>query len=145
MQTVNLYIDTSRKGPRRGDGKYLYLLETQTSRGTATADKKGKLEDATENQLVLQALEEALKRLNRPCRLMIYLECGYVAAVLKNGWAERWEENGWESCRKRPVKDAEKWRSILHLLNAQDFTVLLREEHPYRDWMERELKGAERG
>ena len=140
MKTVHIYIDTSIKGPRRRDGEVLYIMAFEAANGkTADAGNRIKREDTTENQLTILALEAALKRLKTKCRLVLHLECGYAAAVLQNRWYEQWQENGWISAKKEPICDAVIWQSIQYLLNAQEFEVVLKQEHTYRDWMRREL------
>ena len=60
MQDVNIYIETSFHGPARKDGEYLYLLECIRNGAPATREGRGAMERATENQLALTALAEAL-------------------------------------------------------------------------------------
>lgn len=144
MKTVDIYIDTSIKGPRRCDGWYLYIVAMETGAGTADMGDTGKVEDTTENQLTLFALETALKRLTKPCYLVLHLENNYVAGALKNNWPNQWKYNGWMTQKNKPVSDIEKWQSILSLLNAHEFRVCLKEPHTYREWMQRKLKEKEK-
>lgn len=144
MQTVEIYIDTSIKGPRRRDGKCWYIIAYKAANGeTADTGNKIHARDTTENQLTLIGLETALKRLKAPCQLILHLECNHVAAVLNNGWLEEWRYNNWMTRKGTPVADAEKWQSIQYLLNAHEFMVVLKEEHSYRAWMKRELAKTE--
>ena len=145
MRTVDIYIDTSIKGPKRRSGSYLYIIAMDTSAGTADIGNMASLEDTTENQAVLTALEAALKRITKPCRLIIHLECPYVAGALKNKWYEQWRQQAWMTKKGKPVSDTEKWQSIQYLLNAHDFEVRLKEPHTYRDWMQRTLCEKEAG
>lgn len=143
MRSVSIYIDTSIKGPKRRDGTVQYIIAYEASNGkTADAGDKIRAEDTTENHLTLLGLESALKRLNTPCILAIYLECPYIAAMLQNKQYLQWRYNGWMTARNEPVKDVEKWESILYLLDAHDFSVRVKEDHSYRRWMQRELAGA---
>lgn len=143
MKTVDIYIDTSIKGPRRRDGWWTYIIAMETDSGTVDAGDTGKAENTTENTITLIALEIALKRLNRPCHLVLHLECDYVANALINGWPEQWSKNGWMTVKNKPVCNAEKWRSIQEMLNAHDFEVLIKRPHSYREWMKRKLKEKE--
>lgn len=145
MQTVDIYIDTSIKGPKRRDGSYLYIIAMQTSAGPADVGKMDSLEDTTEHQATLTALEAALKRIAKPCRLILHLECQYVAGALLNGWYKQWRQQAWMTQKGKPVCDAEKWQSIEYLLNAHDFEVRLKKPHSYRDWMRRTLSEKEGG
>ena len=146
MRTVDIYIDTSLKGPRRKDGSCLYILSFTTAKGlTADLGQWIRREDTTENQLTLLGLESALKHLQEPCRLILHLECAYLASALENRWYEKWREEGWMNAKNVPVRDAEIWRSIEYLLNAHDFQVCLKQPHTYREWMHRELTGKSDG
>lgn len=136
---VNIYITSGIKSPSRKRGCYLYILETQTARGPATATKKEILEESTENQSTLLALCAALKRLRLSCSLHIYLDCPYVAAALSQGWFTEWEYHGWQNKKGRLVADAEIWRETSSLLRLHEFQIHQKERHPYRKWMEMEV------
>ena len=84
MQDVTIYIETSIHGPARKDGEYLYLLECIRNETPITRDGRGKLEKATENQLAMTALLEALKRLNCPRAVVVYTSCDNLASALNN-------------------------------------------------------------
>ncbi len=146
MQTVDIYIDTSIKGPRRRDGTCLYIIAFRAGNGL-TADAGDRIKEAgtTENHLVLLGLETALKRLKKPCILNIYLECTHVAAALQNRWYEEWRNHNWMTAKGAEVADAPKWRAIQYLLNEHDFQVHLKEEHSYREWMQHELAAGKGG
>lgn len=143
MRTVNIYIDTSIKGPRRRAGAYMYILQVQTAAGSADAGDAEMLEDTTEAQATLTALEKALGRMRQQSNLVIWMDCNYVAAALKNRWYLGWSQKDWKTAKNEPVKDHEKWRRIQYLLNAHDFDVRLKEAHEYRAWMASELKKME--
>lgn len=144
MQTVDIYIDTSIKGPKRREGSFLYIVAMNTSAGTADLGNMDTIPDTTENHLTLSALEAALKRITKACRLIIHLECAYVAGALQNKWYEQWRQQGWMTAKGKSVCDVEKWQSIQYLLNAHEFEVRLKEPHTYREWMQRTLKEKER-
>lgn len=143
MKTVDIYIDTSVKGPRRRDGWYTYIIAMDTAVGTADAGDSVKIEDTTENQATLFALETALKRIKKPCHLVLHLESNYVAAALDKKWYEQWRQAGWMTAKNKPVCDVATWQSIEYLLNAHEFEVRLKEPHTYREWMKRKLKKKE--
>lgn len=140
MRTVDIYIDTSIKGPRRRDGTCLYILAFQAANGK-TADRGRRIQraDATENQLTLLGLEAALRHLKEPCRLILHLECTYVASALQHRWFDEWRHNGWMNAKNKVVSNADTWQAIEYLLNAHVFEVVLKQPHTYRDWMRREL------
>lgn len=143
MEEVNLYVIGSLKGPRRQAGAGMYLLETKTAKGTVTREKILKLDDTTENQLTLVTMDEALGRINRPVRLMIWLECKYVAGALREGWPDAWEKAGWMNSKGKPVHDAEKWQSVLGKIRIHEASVTSGEQHEYLNWMKRELEKSQ--
>ncbi len=143
MQQTDIYIDTSLKGPKRRRGCWMYILAVETKAGVADTGKMQVLEDTTEHQATLYAMEAALKRLNRPCHICLHLECPYVASALQNQWYEKWRQQDWRNARNERVKDWEIWCSIQSLLNAHSFEVRLKEHHTYREWMQRTLKERE--
>lgn len=143
MRTVDIYIDTSIKGPRRRDGACLYILAFRSGSGkTADMGRWIRRRETTENQLVLLGLEAALRHLKEPCRLVLHLECTYVASALQNRWFDTWRHNGWMNAKNEVVRDADIWQAIEYLLNAHSFEVALKQPHTYRDWMRRELEAG---
>ncbi len=143
MRKVDIYIDTSMKGPKKRGGWYTYIVAAETGKGIADTGDTKKAEDATENQATLLGLEAALKRLKVSCHIVIHLECDYVASALTNGWIDQWRYNGWMTTKNKPVCDAEKWQSILDFLNAHEFEVVLKQPHTYREWMRSKLREKE--
>ena len=144
MRTVDIYIDTSIKGPRRRDGACLYILAFQSNGKTADRGRQIRHEKTTENQLTLLGLEAALRHLKEPCHLILHLECTYVASALQNRWFDEWRHNGWMNAKNKVVSDADTWQAIEYLLNAHAFEVVLKQPHTYREWMRRELGTVEK-
>lgn len=98
------------------------------------------MEQATENQLTVTALDEGLKRLIRPVRLTIWTDCKYVAGALMHSWPEQWEKDGWVNSKGKPVADAEKWQSVLGRIRFHEVEVRTGESHEYLNWMKKELE-----
>jgi len=129
-KNVNIYIATTA-GPKQRRGVYMYLLETRKANGEdATRQQMLHMDDTTENQLAVCALEAALSRMTAPANLTIWTDCGYLYGTLENRQFERWRQQDW----KNEKGDLE------YLLNAHDFQMKYREHHEYKDWMSREIK-----
>ena len=64
---VNIYIETSRRGPSRGPGKYMYLIEflSQKTGEPITRDGVECFDSTFENELVLKAIIAAGELWNR--------------------------------------------------------------------------------
>ena len=139
MQDVNIYIETSFHGPARKDGEYLYLLECIRNGAPATREGRGAMERATENQLALTALAEALGRLNCPCELRIYTTCQHIINAMQNSWARQWQKNEWRNAKGTPVKNADLWEKNLQELDPHRY-LFTDEHHEYRQWMQSEFR-----
>lgn len=140
MYDVNIYIKTTVKGPRKRDGFYEYILETQTAAGMATCQLTKEIKDATENRAELLAIVEALKRLNRSCNLHIYTDSEYVAAAIKEDWIKRWRDSGWVTAKGKEIANRDLWQKMAELLNGNLVTFHVKEHHPYTNCMEFILK-----
>lgn len=65
----------------------------------------------TNNRMELTAPIEALRRLTRPVRVLLYTDSTYV----RNGvtkWLPRWQANGWRTTDRQPVKNADLWQEL---------------------------------
>lgn len=104
MQDVNIYIAGTIHGPAKKAGGYLYILECFRGGQAVTLEKSAWMEKATENQLALTALGEALGRLNCPCSLRIYTDCHHIIHAMRDSWARQWQKNGWRNAKGKAVK-----------------------------------------
>ena len=69
----------------------------------------------TNNRMELTAAIRALQALKKPSRVILHTDSQY----LKNGitsWIRRWKTNGWITADKSPVKNADLWRQLDHLI-----------------------------
>lgn len=145
LKIVNLYIETDFHGPRRQDGAVMYLLETQTSRGTATRDKIIPIPATTEHHLVLEALADAFDRINQCCQVEVWLFDRYISDAISGGLVQQWQIRDWQTTRGAPVTDADLWASIAVHLRRHVVTLHPAEHHAYRGWMQEQIKKSRTG
>lgn len=140
MVTVDVFISTSYKGPRRGNGYYSYLLRFVTAAGKeATKWETIKAEDCTQNRAELLALLKALTSMKQKCELNIYTESMY----LKNGiesWSSGWIAKGWKNAKGEPVANSEEWQETLILLNGNNILFHIKEQHEFKKVMQVEIE-----
>lgn len=140
MPEVNIYIDTSIKGPSKRKGAYIYILEYRTGDGKiVTRDGRGILDQATENELALTAITDALKRLNKSCSVRVFTRCDHILNAMKNHWARQWQKKGWVNAKGKKVRNADLWEKVLTELDKH-ICLFTDQEHSYGSWMESELK-----
>lgn len=140
LKTVKLYIETDLHGPQRRDGVAMYILEARTSKGAATRDKLIPIPSTTEHHLVLEAMEDALGRINQSCQVEIYLQDQYIAAAIDGGLVQQWQIKDWQTTKGRPVTDADLWAAITAHLHKHIVTLHLSEHHGYRAWLQDQIK-----
>lgn len=143
LKEVNLYIDTSIRGPKRKVGAYGYVLEYKAAQGPVTRTKVEKTEyETTEHQSLCKALLAALKRINTQCRLNIYTDSKHIGDVFSNHWLSEWYYNGWQTKKNTPVVNAELWKEIYEIIKNLDVQVKVKEDHTYKEWLRREVEAA---
>lgn len=141
MFDVNIYIETTTRGPAIRDGAYFYLLEYIQSNGDPfTKDGGDFIESSTENQLALTAMVEATKRLTKPCSIHFYTDCNHIINSLGNWWPRRWQDNDWKKPNGKPVKNRELWEEFLKLTEIHLITVTDSTGNTYKNCMQADLK-----
>ena len=140
MFQVNIYIETSVRGPRRGAAAGMWLAEYGKRDGT-TETRSGVLyrEDTTQNALTLELLNSALLILTKPCSVRVNTECTHVLNVMRNGLLPTWEKNGWINAKGEPVKNREAWERAVSLMSAHAVTVG-NGWHGYLETMRRDIR-----
>ena len=74
----------------------------------------GKVTETTNNRMELMAPIMALKKIKSKSDITIYTDSTYV----KNGiteWIKKWENNGWQGAKKKPVKNKDLWIKLNNL------------------------------
>jgi ribonuclease HI len=69
--------------------------------------------DTTNNRMELLAVISGLNALKRACEVTIVTDSQYVMKAFKEGWLDKWQENGWKTADKKPVKNQELWEELL--------------------------------
>lgn len=69
--------------------------------------------DTTNNRMELLAVISGLNALKRACEVTIVTDSQYVMKAFKEGWLDKWQENGWKTADKKPVKNQELWEDLL--------------------------------
>lgn len=141
MKEVHIYIYSTIKGCRTGNGAYTYILETGTSKGNATISKTEPVESVTAHKSVLLALAAALKRIRQASYLVIHTDSNYVVSNARDSLA-KWKKNGWKTAKGDVVKHLEEWKEIERLLKPHSFEFRVDSGHSYYQWMKTESEKA---
>lgn len=116
MRKVEIYIETTIKGPAVKDGAYAAILEYKKQNGKcAYLRVKDRKSDTTYNRSTLLAIITALERVREPCCLLIHTSNSYVANMVQSGNPEKWRRLEWEKPAGGEVKNKDLWKSYLEL------------------------------
>ncbi len=106
MQSVDIYTDGACSG-NPGPGGWGALLVF----GDRRKELKGGEDKTTNNRMELTAAIEALNALKQPCRVALHTDSKYLRDGITS-WIKNWKRNGWRTASKKPVKNAELWKSL---------------------------------
>lgn len=146
MDTVNIYITTTIRGPSKRQGGYGYVIEFIKKDGSpVTRSGMGFEEVTTENRLVLKALKSALKRLTKSCAVLVFTKCEHILSSYRNGWILEWKKNSWTNARGMKLSNWELWEGISelstnHIIKFADTNV----DNPYEIWISGYIRNAEK-
>lgn len=104
MKTVQIFTDGSSLG-NPGAGGWCAILRYGANEKVIS----GSQADATNNQMELLAVIEALKMLKEPCRVELISDSSYVIRGI-NEWLV-----GWEKKMFKNVKNPQMWQEYLEL------------------------------
>lgn len=133
---INIYLCTTAKKPINSTAGTAFVIECMTSKGPATLSHTGALEKVTRNQAEILCLMDALRKLNKPCDLDIYVSNPFTAAVL-NEYLPKWEASGWKKSNGEEVDEI--YKALKNLLNPHKFHGE-NGSHSYTEWLQREAE-----
>ena len=107
---VQVWTDGACKG-NPGPGGWGVLLRS----GAHERELFGGEANTTNNRMELLAVIEALKALKRPCVLEVHTDSQYVQKGMTE-WLEGWKRRGWLTAARKPVKNADLWRTLDELV-----------------------------
>lgn len=74
----------------------------------------------TNNRMELTALIQGLSALKYPCRVTVYSDSKYVLDAITQGWAKKWQANGWMRNKKEKALNPDLWEKLLGLLERHE-------------------------
>ncbi|MGX1306147.1 ribonuclease HI [Amorphus suaedae] len=98
-----------------GPGGWGAILEWQGH----VRELNGGERETTNNRMELTAAIEALKALTRKSSVDIFTDSQYVRGGI-TGWIKNWRRNGWRTSDKKPVKNADLWKTLDELTQQHD-------------------------
>ena len=107
--TVEIFCDGACSG-NPGPGGYGAILRYNGHE----KEIRGGAPHTTNNRMELTAAIEALKRLTRPCRVVVTTDSQYLVKGMTE-WIAGWQRKGWMNSKKEPVLNRELWEELVLL------------------------------
>jgi ribonuclease HI len=103
---VIVYTDGACKG-NPGVGGWGVILQY----GGQARELFGGEAHTTNNRMELTAVIRALEALKRRCRVRVHTDSRYVQQGI-TAWIHHWKTHGWKTANRKPVKNADLWRTL---------------------------------
>lgn len=140
MFEVNIYLETSLKGPGTRKGWYAAVVEyIDRRRHAQTREEFVQEEETTYHKSTLCALIKALKRLNTSCDLKIYTDSSYLQNNVENN-VDKWKKNGFVNVKGEAIKNQEEWKELVQLISGHKIEFRITKRHLYTVWMRNEAE-----
>jgi ribonuclease HI len=106
VPTVEIFTDGACRG-NPGPGGWGAILRA----GGREKELYGAEAETTNNRMELTAAIRALEALTRPCTVSLTTDSEYVKKGISE-WLPNWKRRGWKTSGRKPVKNADLWRSL---------------------------------
>lgn len=141
MKTVNIYIETSIKSPKRLNGKVGYILETDTAKGPATFTRIAPVQQMTAHLSEMEALRMALDHMKVPSHLVIFTDSRFLKSSIE--WLPGWKENDWKKANGKEIANVAEWKLLDGLLQGHELEFRVGEDRGYKKWLTAEVSRME--
>ncbi|MBB6097122.1 ribonuclease HI [Deinobacterium chartae] len=109
-QTVWLYSDGACD-TTKGHGGWATILRY----GDRELELSGHESGTTNNRMELMGLIAGLRALKRPCTVLVVTDSQYLRKAFTDRWILNWQQNGWKTASKEPVKNQDLWEELIEL------------------------------
>lgn len=144
MKKVEIYIETTIKGPVVKDGKYAAALVFTKSTGESE-DRfvKGEEPDTTFNRSILLAMIQALEKFTEACHITFHRGNSYVKNMVEAGNPEKWKRAEWRRTQGKEVQNKDLWELYLEKSGKFDHKIEFAwsKAHEYTGILQEMMKG----
>ena len=107
---VTIYTDGACLG-NPGPGGYGAVLLYWSHRN----ELSGGYRLTTNNRMEIRAALVALEALKEPSQVTLYSDSQYLVNAMSQGWAERWQANGWKRNKRDDAVNPDLWEKMLEV------------------------------
>jgi len=105
MKKITIYTDGACRG-NPGPGGWGALLRFESTEKKIYGGEKL----TTNNRMEMMAAIQALMLIKNPADIALYTDSQYLQKGVRD-WLPGWKKNNWIKADKKPVKNADLWRS----------------------------------
>ena len=109
-KSVVIYTDGACTGNPGPGGYGVVMLYNHRRR-----ELSGGFRRTTNNRMEMMAAIVALQTLNQPCKVTLHSDSKYLVDAMTQGWARKWQANGWKRNKKENAKNPDLWHQLLEL------------------------------
>ena len=117
LKNVTIYTDGGCLG-NPGPGGYGVVLLY----GMRRKELSGGYRLTTSNRMELMAAIAGLRALKGRCAVTLYTDSQYLANAVMQGWARRWQANGWKRNKSDKALNPDLWQDLLALCDKHRVT-----------------------
>lgn len=117
LKKVTLYTDGGSLG-NPGPGGYGVVLLY----GGHRKELSGGFRLTTNNRMEMMAAITGIRALKGRCAVTLYTDSQYLANAMTNGWAKRWQANGWKRNKTDKALNPDLWQQLLDLSDQHAVT-----------------------
>jgi ribonuclease HI len=115
FKQVVIYTDGACSG-NPGPGGYGAVLLY----GAHRKELAGGFRRTTNNRMELMAAIVALRALKDRCAVRLHTDSQYIVQAIQQGWAARWQKNGWMRNKKDKAVNPDLWTQLLELCRQHE-------------------------
>ncbi len=139
QEIVDIYTDGACSG-NPGPGGWGALLKLANHE----RELFGSEPETTNNRMELTAVIRALEVLKRPVQVRMHTDSQYVQKGISE-WIHAWKKRDWRTADRKPVKNADLWRTLDELASRHEIEWLWVKGHSGHPENERADALARRG
>ena len=119
MKKVTIYTDGACSG-NPGVGGWAAVLEYKGKQ----KEISGSDGETTNNRMEMYAVIQALRTLKESCQCLVHSDTQYVVDAFNSDWVTLWQNNGWRTASKSPVKNVDLWKALLFEMGKHSVTFV---------------------
>lgn len=113
-----IFTDGATLGNPGWGGYAAVILQNQSRR-----EISGGFRLTTNNRMELYACIAALESIQPPQKVLLITDSAYVYRPMRQGWLQRWAENGWKRRNRKEVENQDLWQRLYRLCQHLEVEV----------------------